>query len=66
MPNPLSIDGHAHICTEETMNLLNKAAPKVGSGLKEFEKDIFEWSVAGMPIGRCRAAASTSSSASRT
>ena len=24
MPNPLAIDAHAHICTEETMKLLNK------------------------------------------
>ena len=49
MPNPLAIDCHAHICTEETMNLLNKAAPKVGSALKEIEKDIYEWTVAGTP-----------------
>ena len=49
MPNPLSIDAHAHICTEETMNLLNKEAPKVASSLKEYEKDVFEWSVAGVP-----------------
>ena len=49
MPNPLAIDAHAHICTEETMNLLNKEIPKVASGLKEYEKDVFEWSVAGVP-----------------
>ena len=49
MPNPLSIDAHAHICTEETMNLLNKETPKVASSLKEYEKDVFEWSVAGVP-----------------
>lgn len=49
MPNPLSIDAHAHICTEETMNLLNKECPKVASSLKEYEKDVFEWSVAGVP-----------------
>src|SRR5262249_28929898 len=49
MPNPLSIDAHAHICTEETMNLLNKEVPKVASGLKEIEKDVFEWTVAGVP-----------------
>ena len=49
MPNPLAIDCHAHICTEETMNLLNKAAPKVGSALKEIEKDVYEWTVAGTP-----------------
>ena len=49
MPNPLSIDAHAHICTEETMNLLNKEAPKVASNLKKYEKDVFEWSVAGVP-----------------
>ena len=49
MPNPLSIDAHAHICTEETMKLLNKETPKVASSLKEYEKDVFEWSVAGVP-----------------
>src|SRR4029079_19292381 len=49
MPNPLAIDAHAHICTEETMNLLNKEIPKVASGLKEYEKDVFEWSVCGVP-----------------
>ena len=49
MPNPLAIDAHAHICTEETMNLLNKEIPKVASSLKEYEKDVFEWSVCGVP-----------------
>ena len=49
MPNPLAIDAHAHICTEETMNLLNKETPKVASSLKEYEKDVFEWTVAGVP-----------------
>src|SRR5215211_5344733 len=49
MPNPLAIDAHAHICTEETMNLLNKETPKVASSLKEYEKGVFEWSVAGVP-----------------
>ena len=48
MPNPLAIDAHAHICTEETMNLLNKEIPKVASSLKEYEKDVFEWSVCGV------------------
>src|SRR5215813_13611705 len=49
MPNPKAIDAHAHICTEETMNLLNKEIPKVASSLKEYEKDVFEWSVCGVP-----------------
>ena len=49
MPNPLAIDAHAHICTEETMNLLNKETPKVASSLKQIEKDVFEWTVAGVP-----------------
>ena len=49
MPNPLAIDAHAHICTEETMKLLNKETPKVAPKLKEYEKDVFEWSVAGVP-----------------
>jgi aminocarboxymuconate-semialdehyde decarboxylase len=31
------------------MNLLNKEVPKVASSLKEYEKDVFEWSVAGVP-----------------
>ena len=39
MPNPLAIDAHAHICTEETMKLLNKETPKVASALKEIGKD---------------------------
>ena len=34
MPNPLAIDAHAHICTEETMKLLNKETPKVASALE--------------------------------
>ena len=46
---PLAIDAHAHICTEETMNLLNKEMPKVASSLKEYEKDVFEWTVCGVP-----------------
>jgi len=49
MPNPLAIDAHAHICTEETMNLLNKETPKVASSLKQYEKDVFEWSFCGTP-----------------
>jgi len=49
MPNPLAIDAHAHICTEETMKLLNKEVPKVASSLKEYDKDVFEWSVCGVP-----------------
>jgi aminocarboxymuconate-semialdehyde decarboxylase len=49
MPNPLAIDAHAHICTEETMKLLEKEAPKVAPKLKEYEKDVFEWTVAGVP-----------------
>ena len=49
MPNPLAIDAHAHICTEETMKLLNKETPKVASALKEIAKDVYEWTVAGVP-----------------
>ena len=49
MPNPLAIDAHAHICTEETMKLLEKETPKVAPKLKEYEKDVFEWTVAGVP-----------------
>ena len=40
MPNPLAIDAHAHICTEETMNLLNKETPKVASALWNMEPTI--------------------------
>jgi len=47
MPNPKAIDAHAHICTEETMKLLDKETPKVAPKLKEYEKDVFEWTVAG-------------------
>jgi aminocarboxymuconate-semialdehyde decarboxylase len=49
MPNPLAIDAHAHICTEETMKLLEKETPKVAPKLREYEKDVFEWTVAGTP-----------------
>lgn len=49
MPNPLAIDAHAHICTEETMKLLEKETPKVAPKLTSLGKDIFEWSVAGVP-----------------
>jgi aminocarboxymuconate-semialdehyde decarboxylase len=49
MPNPLAIDAHAHICTEETMKLLEKETPKVAPKLKEYEKHVFEWTVAGVP-----------------
>ena len=47
MPNPKAIDAHAHICTEETMRLLDKETPKVAPKLREYEKDVFEWTVAG-------------------
>jgi len=49
MPNPLAIDAHAHICTEETMKLLNKETPKVASSLKEIGQGNYEWTVAGVP-----------------
>jgi aminocarboxymuconate-semialdehyde decarboxylase len=49
MPNPLAIDAHAHICTEETMKLLEKETPKVAPKLASIGKDVFEWSVAGVP-----------------
>jgi len=49
MPNPLAIDAHAHILTEETMKLLEKETPKVAPKLAPVEKDIFELSIAGVP-----------------
>ena len=49
MPNPLAIDAHAHILTEETMKLLEKETPKVAPKLAPIEKDIFELSIAGVP-----------------
>jgi len=49
MPNPLAIDAHAHICTEETMKLLNKETPKIASSLKEIGQGNYEWTVAGVP-----------------
>ena len=49
MPNPLAIDAHAHICTEETMKLLNKETPKVASALKEIGNNNYEWTVCGVP-----------------
>ena len=49
MPNPLAVDAHAHICTEETMKLLEKETPKVAPKLTSIGNDMFEWSVAGVP-----------------
>jgi len=49
MPNPLAIDAHAHILTEETMKLLAKEAPKVAPKLSSLGSDMFELSVAGVP-----------------
>ena len=49
MPNPLAIDAHAHICTEETMKLLNKETPKVASALKDIGDNNYEWTVCGVP-----------------
>src|SRR5438552_9721514 len=49
MPNPLAIDAHAHICTEETMKLLNKETPKVAPSVKEIGQGNCEWTVAGVP-----------------
>ena len=49
MPNPLAIDAHAHILTEETMKLLEKETPKVAPKLAPVEKDIFELSIAVVP-----------------
>ena len=52
MPNPLAIDAHAHICTEETMKLLNKETPKVASSLKEIgqlEDEGITWATVTFP-----------------
>ncbi|HTS42180.1 MAG TPA: amidohydrolase family protein [Xanthobacteraceae bacterium] len=49
MPNPLAIDAHAHILTEETMKLLEKETPKVAPKLNPLGKDLFELSIAGVP-----------------
>ncbi len=49
MPNPLAIDAHAHILTEETMKLLGQEAPKVAPKLAPLGKDMFELSIAGVP-----------------
>jgi aminocarboxymuconate-semialdehyde decarboxylase len=49
MPNPLAIDAHAHILTEETMKLLEKEAPKVAPKLSPLGNDMFELTVAGVP-----------------
>jgi aminocarboxymuconate-semialdehyde decarboxylase len=49
MPNPLAIDAHAHILTEETMKLLEKEAPKVAPRLSPLGKDMFELTIAGVP-----------------
>ena len=49
MPNPLAIDAHAHILTEETMKLLASETPKVAPKLTPLGKDMFELSIAGTP-----------------
>ena len=50
MPNPLTIDAHAHICTEETMKLLNKETPKVASEAQGHRRrTCYEWTVGGVP-----------------
>jgi aminocarboxymuconate-semialdehyde decarboxylase len=49
MPNPLAIDAHAHILTEETMKLLASETPKVAPRLTPIEKDMLELSIAGVP-----------------
>ena len=49
MPNPLAIDAHAHILTEETMKLLEKEVPKVAPKLASIGNDMFELSIAGVP-----------------
>jgi aminocarboxymuconate-semialdehyde decarboxylase len=49
MPNPLAIDAHAHILTEETMKLLEKETPKVAPKLSSLGNDMYELSVAGVP-----------------
>ena len=49
MPNPLAIDAHAHILTEETMKLLERETPKVAPKLVPLGKDMFELSIAGVP-----------------
>jgi aminocarboxymuconate-semialdehyde decarboxylase len=49
MPNPLAIDAHAHILTEETMKLLEKETPKVAPKLSPLGQDKFELTIAGAP-----------------
>jgi aminocarboxymuconate-semialdehyde decarboxylase len=49
MSDPLAIDAHAHILTEETMKLLEMETPKVAPRLTAIEKDMFELSIAGVP-----------------
>lgn len=49
MPNPLAIDAHAHILTDETMNLLNKEIPKVAPKLTAIGDGNFELTIAGTP-----------------
>ena len=63
MPNPLAIDAHAHICTEETMKLLNKETPKVASEPEGIREGRVRMDASpACRTGRCRSAASTSSS----
>ena len=49
MSKPLAIDAHAHILTEETMQLLAKETPKVAPKLVAIDKDNYELTIAGTP-----------------
>jgi aminocarboxymuconate-semialdehyde decarboxylase len=49
MPELRKIDVHAHILSEETINLMRKEAPKVGPRLERIDDDFAVLEVAGAP-----------------
>lgn len=49
MPNIKAIDVHAHILTDETMALINKAAPSLAIKLTPIDQDISVLEVNGVP-----------------
>jgi hypothetical protein len=66
MTSQKTVDIHAHVIAEETMRLMQKEAAKVGPRITPVDADSAVYEVAGVLIGRFRAAASTSSGVSRT
>ena len=67
MTRPRTIDIHTHILTDETIGLLAKEAPRVSRRSSPRSTPISRcWKSPARPTGRSRAAAGSSSAASRT